>query len=200
MTQKKLDRPKALEAYLVYQIRLYEYLHCIQIFEDIKDGKYKPESRFGHGPTELSETLRTMIYGLFASLMDKQKKALDVFDVWVVLYPKREIKIIEVRKKIEPHIQLIRRFRNDVACHANKNLREYVGTRRLIDRERNEINAAMQDFCGLAAQLITEQDEAFPDFRTAIDPHLRKAVPDASDGDIERLKDFFIQNKPAKSS
>jgi hypothetical protein len=85
--------------------------------------------------------------------MDPQNMALDVFDVWVVLYPDREARIIEVWKKIEPHIQLIRDFRNDIAFHANKNLRRYVETRRLFNAKREEIIAAMQEFWGLAAEL-----------------------------------------------
>lgn len=132
--------------------------------------------------------------------MDPQNLALDVFDVWVVLYPKREAEIIEVWKKIVTYIQLIRDFRNDVAFHANKNLRRYVETRRSFNEKRKEIIAAMQDFWGLAAQLITEQKEALPDFSKEIEPILKGAVPDATSEDLERLKAFFIQNKPANPS
>jgi hypothetical protein len=54
------------------------------------------------------------------------------------------------------------------------------------------------DRVGLAAQLITEQDEALPKIRNEIEPFLKRAFPDASPEGIERLKDFFVQNKPAE--
>lgn len=200
MRDRRLTRAEALEEYLVYQIRLYEYLHTFQIVLDINDGKYKPESMLGHGSAEFLDTLRSASYGLFASLMDPQNMALDVFDVWVVLYPDREARIIEVWKKIEPHIQLIRDFRNDVAFHANKNLRRYVETRRLFNAKREEIIAAMQEFWGLAAELIKEQDKALPKFREEIEPFLKKALPEAKSEEIEKLKDYFIQNRRTAES
>ncbi len=192
MRDRRLTRAEALEEYLVYQIRLYEYLHCFQIARDIKDGKYKPESSFGHGPAEFLDTLRTTSYGLFASLMDKHNKALNVFHAWVVLYPKSETRIVEVWKKIEPHVELIRKFRNDVAFHANKNLRRYLKTRGSFYEKRVEIIAAMQEFWGQAAELIKEQDKVLPNFRAEIEPFLKKALPEANSGEIEKLKDYFI--------
>src|SRR5229473_4388584 len=136
MRDRKLTRTEALEEYLVYLIRLYEYIHTFKVVLDIEDGKYKPEPLLGHGPDEFQGTLRSLSYGLFASLMDAQKMALDVFDVWVVLYPKDEERIVATWKKIEPYIQLIRDFRNDVAFHANKNPRRYFDTRRLFREKR----------------------------------------------------------------
>jgi len=137
MRDRRLTRAEAIEEYLVYQIRLYEYLHTFKIVLDIKDAKYKPETPLGHGSDEFLGTLRSLSYGLFASLMDPQNMALDVFDVWVVLYPEKEKRIIDTWKKIEPHIQLIRDFRNDVAFHANKNLRRYFETRVCSMRNAN---------------------------------------------------------------
>lgn len=195
MRDRKLTRDEALEEYLVYQIRLYEYVHTFKIVLDINDEKYKPELLLGHGPSEFMQTLRNLSYGLFASLMDAQNMALDIFDVWVVLYPDKEAQIVETWKKIEPHIQLIRDFRNDVAFHANKNLRRYFETRRLFNDKRKEIVSAMQEFWGLAAELIKEQEKALPNFRKEIEPYLKKAVPGVEAEGLEKLKDYFIQNK-----
>jgi hypothetical protein len=196
MRDRKLTRAEAVEEYLVYQIRLFDYLHCFQAALDIKDGKYKPESVLGHGPVEFASTFCNLSLGLFASLMDPQNMALDVFDVWVVLYPEKEAKIIEVWKEIEPHIQLVRDFRNDVAFHANKNLRRYLETRGSFFDKRAKVMVAMQVFWGLAAELIKDQHKALPDFDNEIDPILKKAVPGASREQIDNLKSVFIQNKP----
>src|SRR6266403_4518023 len=112
----------------------------------------------------------------------------DVFDVWVVLYPEKEAKIGDIWKKVEPYIQIIRDFRNDVAFHANKNLRRYLKTRGSFYEKRVEIIAAMQEFWGLAAELIKEQDKVLPNFRAEIEPFLKKALPEANSGEIEKLK------------
>src|SRR6266403_1127194 len=119
----------------------------------------------------------------------------DVFDVWVVLYPEKEAKIGDIWKKVEPYIQIIRDFRNDVAFHANKNLRRYLQTRGSFFEKRAEITGAMQEFWSLAAELIKEQHKVLPNFDSEIEPILKKAVPDASQEQLGALKSIFIQNK-----
>jgi hypothetical protein len=91
LRDRKLTRVEALEEYLVYQIRLIEALQCIQMVSDIGTGKYKPEPEnpWGSGPDEFRSTLFNLTIGLYASLMDKQDMAVNVFDVWVVLYPEK---------------------------------------------------------------------------------------------------------------
>lgn len=200
MRNRKLTRAEALEEYLVYQLRLFDYLHCFRAALDIKDGKYKPEADLGHGPNEFASTFRNLSFGLFSSLMDPQNMALDVFDVWVVLYPDKEKKIIEVWKKVEPCIQLIRDFRNDVAFHANKNLRRYLETRGTFFEKRSEIMPVMQEFWGLAAELMKEQDKALPEFANEIEPILKKAAPGATPEKLSILKSIFVQNQPSSGT
>ena len=195
MRDRKLTRAEALEEYLVYQIRLFEYLNCFQAALDIKDEKYKPQPSLGQELTQVVATFRNLSFGLFASLMDPQNMALDVFDVWVVLYPEKEAKIVDTWKKVEPYIQIIRDFRNDVAFHANKNLRRYLQTRGSFFEKRAEITGAMQEFWSLAAELIKEQHKVLPNFDSEIEPILKKAVPDASQEQLGALKSIFIQNK-----
>jgi hypothetical protein len=197
MRNRKLTRAEALEEYLVYQIRLIEALQCVQMVSDIVTGKYKPEPENprGSGPDEFRSTLFNLTIGLFASLMDPQDVAVNVFDVWVVLYPEKQQRILEVWKKIEPHIQLIRAFRNDVAFHANKNFRRYLNTRGLFEVKKAEMMPAVGEFWVLAGQLMREQSKALPDFANDIDPILQKAVPRASREQIDRLKSIFIHNK-----
>jgi hypothetical protein len=187
-----LTRDQALEEYLVYQIGLFEYLQLFQIASEIVDGKYQPENTLGHGPEQFVRTLFNLSIGLFASLMDKDNRAINVFDVWVVLYPEKKQRIVEVWKKIEPHMYLIRRFRNDVAFHATKDLVRYLETRELFQAKKAEVLPAMQEFFDLAAELMKEQQKALPKFPDEIDPILKKARPSASLKEIAGLKSFFI--------
>jgi len=58
----------------------------------------------------------------------------------------------------------------------------------------------MQEFWNLAAELIKEQGRVMPNFRAEVDPFLKKALPAATNEEIERVKDYFIQNRPAPKS
>jgi hypothetical protein len=82
-----------------------------------------------------------------------------------------------------------------VAFHVNKNLRRYFDTRRRFQENGKEIISAMQAFWDLAAELTRNQAKALPDFRNEIDPILRTAQPNLSPEQLEKLKDFFIQNE-----
>jgi hypothetical protein len=101
---------------------------------------------------------------------------------------------------IEPNIQLIRDYRNDVAFHVNKDLRRYFETRRRFQERLEEIIGAMRAFWDLSAELVRQQEVALPDFRNEIDPLLKKALPELTPEQIEAIKDFFIQNSLAKPS
>src|SRR5690349_3164436 len=101
MRDRKLSRAEAMEEYLIYQIRLYEYLHMFQIALDIKDGKYNPENPMGHKNEDFVGTVRNACYGLFASLMDQDNHALDVFDVWRALFPEKEDAVVATWKRVE---------------------------------------------------------------------------------------------------
>jgi hypothetical protein len=191
---RKLDPDQAFEEYLVYQLRLFEYLQMFQIGLDIIEGRYKPESALGHGPDDFGTTVRGCVAGLFASLMDKQGDALNVFDVWAELYPEDcRAEILGVWKAIKSTVKIIRAYRNNVAFHANKKLKEYLKGRGGFYERRGEVVEAMQQFWGLAAKLIKEQ-RRIPDFERRLDGTLKKNLPDASPEKLRKLKDYFIRS------
>jgi hypothetical protein len=88
----------------------------------------------------------------------------------------------------------VRDYRNDVAFHANKDLCRYFDTRSRFRGKKKEVIAAMQDFWGLAAELMKLQPTALPEFRQEIEPALKKALPHLDESELEKLKDYFIQN------
>jgi len=189
MRERKLTRDEALGEYLVYQIKLYEFLHMFQINLDLMKHKYAPENSLGHKTEDFFATTRVALYGLFASLMDPQPHALNVFDVWVALYPEEEARIRETWRAIEPHVQLMRDYRNDISFHANKDLRRYFRTRSAFQGNADVLVPAMQQFWDLAAYLIRNQSKALPDFAREIEPILRKVI---AEEDIEQAKGYFI--------
>lgn len=191
MRNRKLTQDEAFEEYLVYQIRLFEYIEMFQIELDICEGRYKP-TILGHGRAEFATTVRNCLTGMFASLMDKQGDAIDVFDVWAELYPEdRKAEIVRVWKAIEPNVKTIREFRNNVAFHTNKSLAEYLRVRGNFNDQRAEVVKAMQEFFGLAATLMKAQ-RTIPNFEERLDFTLKKKFPEVGAGKLQRLKEYFI--------
>ncbi|MGH9351519.1 MAG: hypothetical protein ACRD18_08095 [Terriglobia bacterium] len=191
MPTRNLTREQALEEYLIYRIRLRELLDMGQVLRDIKECRYAPHRR-ARGSEEFSDTVGHALMGLFASLLDPQSHALDAFDVWLVLFPRKKGKINKTWKEVKPHVQLIRDYRNDIACHANKSLRRYGQTLVKFQDGRSGIVKAMQAVIDLAAELRRDEPTAIPKLRSEIEPILKKCCPTLSAQQIEGLKDYFL--------
>jgi hypothetical protein len=192
---RKLTRSEALEEYLVYQIRIFEFLQLHQMVSEIAEGKYSPTNLIGHSPDDFQRTLRNLTFGLFDSLMDRQKDAIDVFDVWMQLFPAREAEIRNTWTVIQPHMEVVHSFRNKVAFHANKKLACYLDTRRSLNEKRTEIWGAIQAFVTLAVKLFRDQPIALPDLAAEIEPILRKALGNPTGEQLEAAKDYFVSNE-----
>ncbi len=191
MRNRKLTQDEAFEEYLVYQIRIFEYMEMFQIELDICEGKYEPKV-LGHGRAEFASTVRIYLTGIFASMVDVPKESLNVFDVWLALYPEdRKAEIVKVWKDIESTMDAIREYRNKVAFHATKSLKEYLTVRGGFSANRGEVIKAMQQFFDLAATLIRAQG-TMPDFETRLDRVLKKSFPGQSPEKLQQLRQYFI--------
>lgn len=189
MANRKLNSDEAFEAYLVYYLRVREYLQMFQILLDIQEHRYCPVSS---GPESPATTVLTYVTGIFASLMDKARKALNVFDVWEALYPSDlQAEIVDVRKAIEPAVRIIKNYRDNVAFHANMNLKQYIQAMRDFRDQRINVVPAMQKFLDLAIKLFTEQGR-IPDYGSRLERVLKNISPDAGPEKIQRLKEYFI--------
>lgn len=195
MRGRKLSQAEALEEYALYRIRLFEYLHIFQVIDDIMEGRYCPKAELGHGRKQFISTLKSLLTGLFASLIDQNRRALNVFDVWVALFPQNEDRILAVWQKIEPWEELIKDYRNKVAFHVENEIGAYLRTRSEFYRARKEIASAMQEFWGLAAELMKAEPNTLPGFRAALDDVLKREFPDSSSENIEKFKDYVIEGR-----
>jgi hypothetical protein len=194
MRGRKLSQAEALEEYALYRIRLFEYLHVFQVLIDIIDGAYCPKDAMGHGTKEYIATLKDSATGLFVSLMDNDKRAINVFDVWLALFPQYEERIRAVWGEIEPLEDLLRAYRNKVVYHVENDIVSYLKTRAELHEKRMEVARAMQGFVGLARDL--SDPGPLPHFREEFDAILRRGFPDVRDEIIEKLKDYIVDGKP----
>jgi hypothetical protein len=194
MRKRDLSRSEALEEYLIYRKRLRELLDLVQIVSDIKGRKYEPRDLLGRGPERFSETVGSVVVAWFASLMDTRKSTLNIFDVWLALFPAKKDKIAKTWARVEPHVRLIREYRNKIVFHANGNVGQYTKTIDKFQEGRDGIVTAMQAVSSLAAELMRDEPTVFPDLRADVDPILKRSRTDLNDEQIEGLKDYFLQS------
>jgi hypothetical protein len=204
MRHRNLSRDEALEEYLIYRKRVRELLDMRQISRDITGGKYKPRDFLGRGPERFSHAVGNAIMALFASLLDPQNHALNVFDVWLALFPARRDKINHTWGLVKPHIQLIRNYRNDIASHANKSIRRQAETYLNHHKYLDEVVRAMQNVSQLAADLMRDEPTALPNLRAETEPIIERALaplvgnlgPSPQPEVLEALKTYFFPEEP----
>lgn len=192
MRQRNLSRKQALEEYIIYRKRIRELLNMAQIATDIEKGSYQPRDILGRGPGKFSETVGDTLMGLFASLLDRHKAGLNVFDVWIPLFPQMKAEIEGTWKKAEPYIQAIREYRNNVVAHANKDPALYVKARIQFQEKRQGIVDAMRNVLQLAANLMRQEATALPDLSAEVEQILKRLLPNAGQKQLKQLEDYFL--------
>ena len=151
-TPREFESEKDRDLYLVYRQRILEFLHLFLLWEAMQAAGKPPQNVMGHGADDFANTLRTATIGWLASLVDKDGSALNVFDLWLKIFPERSADIVRVRDEIRPHLKLLTYFRNNTAFHANKSVNRHVQVRQAI---RNPaMSKATQSFLGLCIDLL----------------------------------------------
>jgi len=88
-TPRQFKSEKDREIYIVYRQRIEEFLHLFLLWDAMQAGGAPPPNVMGHGSEEFANTLRTATIGWLASLVDKDRSALNVFDLWLKIFPER---------------------------------------------------------------------------------------------------------------
>jgi hypothetical protein len=138
----------------------------------MKEDRFAPENVMKRGPEHFFSTLQIAAIGWLASLVDKHSSALNVFDLWLRLFPRLRPEIEAVQAAIQPQLDVLHEFRSEVAFHANKSL----------DRQRRayenattpEMAAATRRFFDLCIEVIREEDSV---------PMLRQEVQKLREGE-----------------
>lgn len=166
MNNRKLSRKDALDQLIICRQRLAEALHLVTLWDDLRNKKITPTLNATETPEDYLETLRTAFLGWLASLIDKTKDAIDVFDVWLALFPAEQGEITRVWQENKPAFELLRDFRNTTGFHGNKSLGEHLRVRKQVLGSK-PIEKASQDFFGLAIRMY-RIERASPDFQDTV--------------------------------
>jgi hypothetical protein len=163
MNNRKLSRKDAMDQLIICRQRLAEALHLFTLWDDIRKKKITLILNPTETPEDYLETLRTAFLGWLASLIDKTRDAINVFDVWVALFPAEQGEIRRVWQENKAAFELLRDFRNTTGFHGNKSLGEHLRVRKQVLGSK-PIEKASQDFFGLAIRMH-RIEHASPDFQ-----------------------------------
>jgi hypothetical protein len=155
----QLSREQAIERYLVLRLRVED----INRLDFLVKGFYAGSIQLPNGApfthADLKETARTAFFGWFATLTDKDGRAVYAFDPMLVLFPDKRARIIKVQSECETCHEVLQRFRNTVAFHSRSDLDAHIKARRALTEQDTflDLESARKDFQRLMAELITEE-------------------------------------------
>src|SRR5271169_3725802 len=112
-------RKHDLRRYMIYRIKLMEWLQVFLLWIGCKEGSVNPPNTMGHDGQDFQETLRTVLLSWLSTIVDTHRDGLNVFDLWLRLYPQHSERISQVRAEIEPQLTVLRDFRDRVGFHAD---------------------------------------------------------------------------------
>jgi hypothetical protein len=151
--------------YLTYRFKLNELIHLHFLFHALNDGSCG-DSINGISKEQVLISVRTAAVAWFATLVDR--RGLDIFKLWLKMYPQYQKRINLYRSLLEPHLQLTRRFRNKTAFHAQRNFVDFFEPRVRFLEKAKEIGKGVQKFLDLAIFLIKREHQCDPDFYSRI--------------------------------
>lgn len=154
-----------ISAYLTYRFKLNELIHLHFLFHALNDGSCG-DSINGISKEQVLMSVRTAAVAWFATVVDRS--GLDIFKLWLKMYPRYQKRINLYRSLLEPHLRLIRRFRNKTAFHAERNFVDFFEPRIRFLEKAKEIGEGVQKFLDLAKFLIKREHQSDPDFYSRI--------------------------------
>ena len=153
---------KEVSTYLVFRIKTNELIHLHLLWLAIKDGKC------GESISEIDnqivrETLRTASIAWFSTIVDKN--GLNIFPLWEKMFPQYQKRITLYRTAIQPELDLLRRFRNRTAFHADPTFSRFFAPRKDMIDHIKEIIESIRHFLFLSKFLIKREHTADPNLQ-----------------------------------
>lgn len=166
MNNRKLSREDALEQLIICRQRLAEALHLFTLWDDLRKKKITPSLNAIETREDYLETLRTAYLCWLASLFDKTRQAINIFDVWIALFPAEHGEVSKIWQENKAAFELLRDFRNNTGFHGNIALGEHLRTRMQVLGSK-PIEKAAHEFFGLTTRML-RSEHATPEFQDAV--------------------------------
>jgi hypothetical protein len=167
---KSQTRPEAVREYVILRLRVEEINHLDYLLLGLKrKGVVIPDDS-PYSTEDLANTVRTCFLGWFATLTDRDEKAVYAFDCLFNLFPNWRIKIGIVQQSLEVCHEKLQAFRNNVAFHARSDIAAQFSVRMGLrgDDATLDIQNAIKSFKGLMVSLTAEESKAIPELPSAV--------------------------------
>ncbi len=169
----ELSREEAVEQYVLLRLRTED----INRLDSLVRGLYDKSIRIPHGSpytnADLKDTARTAFFGWFATLKDKDERAVYAFDPLYALFPNHQVAIYPIQLLCESCHRPLQRFRNNVAFHSRSSVSAQIDARRDLTTDDTfiELEEARTGFQKLMATMIAVELIAIPELREVLDKH-----------------------------
>jgi hypothetical protein len=161
----QLSREEAIEHYILLRLRATEINRLAFLVEGFHSGTIQVSGDAPFTRADLKDTARTAFFGWFATLTDKDDRAVYAFDPLLVLFPKRRTQIVKVQLECEACHSVLQQFRNNVAFHNRSEIDAHISAHQALREEDAflELEFARRDFQRLMADVISEELIAIPE-------------------------------------
>jgi hypothetical protein len=155
----QMSREEAIERYVLLRLRVEDIKRLSFLVETFHSGRIQLPSDALFSRVDLKDTVRTAFYGWFATLTDRDERAVYAFDPLLVLFPEKQAQIITVQVECEACHAVLQQFRSNVAFHSRAEFTAHIKARRALVEEDTflDLESARQDFQRLMTQLISEE-------------------------------------------
>jgi hypothetical protein len=166
-----LTRKEAIEHYIVLRLRAEDINRLDFLVEGLYDGRIQIPSGSPFTHADLKDTVRTAFFGWFATLTDRDGRAIYAFDPLFVLFPDERAAIIMVQAECEVCHGPLQQFRNNVAFHSRSEIAHHIKARQALRQQDTflDLESARKDFQRLMTDLISKELNAIPELSEVLD-------------------------------
>jgi hypothetical protein len=160
-------RKHALRRYLVFRVKLIEFLDMAGIWELLRTNQ--PPNPVGRQPKDFADSFQTVLLSWFALFIDKN--GMNVIELWKELFPKRNDEIEATWNRIKPAWDILRQFRDSAGFHADKPNR-FFNARQKKSQNQAMLTPALSEFQKLQGVILKAESSEITDFPAAVDAFL----------------------------
>jgi hypothetical protein len=160
--KRAITRKQAIEQYVILRIRAEEIERLDYLLKALHDGSITPPNDSPFSSKDLTDTVRTCLFGWLASLTDGNDKALYPFDCLFELFPTRRAAIIRMQASLDACSDELQQFRSNVAFHANAKIAAHFQARIKLRGPDTQLDlqSAVSEFKRLMKTVTAEELKA----------------------------------------
>jgi len=162
-------RKHALRRYLVFRVKLIEFLDMAALHELLRRNQLAPNVPAARQATDFADSLNTVLLSWFALFVDKN--GMNVIELWKELFPNRRDEIEQTWQRMMPAWDVIRQFRDKAGFHADKP-RAFFNARSEKSKNQKMISDALAEFQKLQGSILKAEEAELSEFPPAVDAFL----------------------------